>query len=114
MIKDISKHLSVTLKSLSASQVDSDVKLVWETGTESMNAGFNIYRAIKNQNGEFINITKINDNLIPSQAIGNSGANYTLVDNTVESGTYYYAVVDVEYTGNSTTHMDDIIAVTVK
>ena len=114
LIKDISKHLSVTLKSLSASQVDSDVKLVWETGTESMNAGFNIYRAIKNQNGEFINITKINDNLIPSQAIGNSGANYTLVDNTVESGTYYYAVVDVEYTGNSTTHMDDIIAVTVK
>ncbi|MCX5895484.1 MAG: hypothetical protein NTZ51_06610 [Proteobacteria bacterium] len=79
---------------------DREVTLVWITGSEIDNGGFNLYRS-DSEEGEYI---KINDTLITAE--GNAGgSSYEFVDKDVKNGkTYYYKLEDVDLNGNSTFH----------
>lgn len=76
--------------------------LLWETGSEIDNAGFNIWRS-KGNNSPF---TKINEFLILGKGGMALGAEYSYKDNTnvVRGQAYYYMLEDVEFDGKSTLH----------
>lgn len=74
------------------------VTLVWATATEIDTAGFNILRS-ESQDGTF---EKINDVLIPGEGGPTQGAQYSYVDDGLQSGvTYWYQLQDVDVTGES-------------
>ena len=74
--------------------------LAWETGTETDNAGFNLYRATA-EDGPY---AKVNDALIAAQGDPVSGASYSFTDEGLSTGTYYYKLEDVDYSGITTLH----------
>ena len=77
------------------------VMLVWETGDEMDNLGFNIYRA-ESEDGEYV---KINTSLIAAKNTAGLGSSYELVDSDVENLTnYYYKLEDVDIYGEKTLH----------
>jgi len=70
--------------------------LIWQT--ETINAGFNIYRA----DGPY---TRINDGLIPARGSAMQGALYSFVDSTAQNiKGYYYRLEDINLNGTSTFH----------
>jgi len=82
-------------------------RIAFKTLIETGNAGFNLWRAEKNATGEFINIVKLNAELIPSQP----EALYHFVDDTAEPNqVYYYAIETVNTDGVSQLH-EDLMAV---
>jgi len=78
------------------------IHIEWETVSEVDNLGFNLYRADA-PDGPY---TKLNEELIPSQAPGSPvGAVYVWLDETVQVGqTYYYKLEDVDIHGHTTLH----------
>jgi len=77
------------------------VTLIWATGSEVDNAGFNIYRA-GSADGEYVQINKA---LITAEGSPTAGAGYTFTDAGVQNRkTYYYQLEDVDLSGNSTMH----------
>ena len=77
------------------------VTLVWATAQEIDTAGFNILRS-DSQDGPF---AKINDALIPGEGGPTQGAQYSYVDEGLETGaTYWYQLEDVDVTGESYLH----------
>jgi calcium-activated chloride channel regulator 4 len=98
--KGIEEPTAVTLVSFTAQADRSRVALVWETGTEIDNAGFNLYRATA-KDGPY---TKINDALIAAQGDPVSGASYSFLDTGLSAGTYYYKLEDVDTSGVATRH----------
>ncbi len=90
---------AISLASFTAEANDGRVMLIWETGTEIDNAGFNLYRAAS-PDGPW---RKINSMLIAAEGDAISGASYTFAD-TPGRGTFYYQLEDVDYFGVSTLH----------
>ncbi len=92
--------LAVTLASFTADAQADGVRVGWETTSEINNAGFNLYRAESASGAQ----TKLNADLIPSQAPGSSqGALYEYLDANVASGqTYWYWLESVDISGATT------------
>ena len=90
---------SVSLASFSGTAEAGAVRLIWETGVESQNLGFFVYRSSNldsepGQIGDFV------------AATGNAGGSvYDLVDDTIQSGeTYYYWLEDIDWDLVRTVH----------
>ena len=105
----------VDIESFMAVAAGENVTLDWTTASEIDNAGFQIWRARKNEAGEYIDIVKLTNQPIPAQGVSHNGATYSYVDSGVVSGnTYYYAPEDVDFNGNSKIHLESIASATVK
>jgi len=91
----------ITLASFEAKPGNDKVNLLWETGSEVDNAGFNIYRSESESDG----YVKINASLIPAKGSASQSASYVYVDTNVQNRkTYYYKLEDIDLTGTSTMH----------
>ena len=99
-VEDYFKQLTaVELSSFTANCVEENVKVMWVTGSELDNAGFNIHRN-ELEDGEYI---RINDELISAQGNENAGANYSYIDSDVVMGrTYFYKLEFVDLVSYST------------
>ena len=92
---------AITLASFEAKPGNHKVTLLWETGDETDNLGFNIYRA-ESADGEYV---KINDTLIQSKVGTGLGASYEYIDTDVQNrDAYYYQLEDVDVYGVKTMH----------
>ncbi len=85
-----------------AAQTSQNV-LTWATVTEFDNKGFNVWRATgKNEAGQFVNLTKLNGEMIPAQSDAQWGATYSFTDdNIAPNQTYYYIVEGIDSEGIS-------------
>jgi hypothetical protein len=104
----------VSLVDFSATALETEILLEWQSAFELDNAGFHIWRATGEgwKNGDYSTVTRITDRLIPAQ--GNS-IPYSYIDTNVESGlTYYYGLEDIDLSGHSTFHWDYIDSATAK
>ena len=91
----------IELVSFKAFKSFGKVTLLWETASETDNAGFNIYRAA-NKNAEYV---KINTDIIPAQGGPTQGASYEYIDTSVKSmKAYMYKLEDVAMDGTTTQH----------
>lgn len=100
---------AVTLASFDVNPGNKAATLTWETGDETNNFGFNIYRS-ESKNNVFV---KINKSVIPSQAVSGSGAMYQYSDENLKNGkTYFYMIEDIDLFGNSVLHENDIKSAT--
>lgn len=82
-------------------------QIEFKTRVETGNAGFNIWRAEKTETGKFINMVKLNAELIPAQ----EEAIYHFIDANVEPNiAYYYAIEDMNTDGVNKLH-EDLLAV---
>lgn len=90
---------AVNLASLGATAARGQVTLAWRTGSESSNAGFNVYRATSASGAQ----VKVNDLLIAAQGSEASGSSYSIVDRP-GYGSFYYWLEGVDYTGQSSLH----------
>jgi hypothetical protein len=97
----------VVLDYVTASASTGHIRLEWATLAEAKNTGFNLWRAKKNEAGEFLNQTKINDSLIPAKEEAGWGASYSFEDSgAIPSVTYYYTIEDIDTEGKNTRHTD--------
>ncbi|MCP3893301.1 MAG: hypothetical protein GY706_01525, partial [Bacteroides sp.] len=102
----------VLLDYSTASVSSGNVRLEWRTLVEVKNTGFNLWRAMKNEAGEFINLTKLNGSLIPAKGDTQKSASYTFEDNNAApSITYYYTIEDVDTQGEKERHDDMMVEV---
>jgi hypothetical protein len=94
--------LAVQLASFSAIFTGEHVLVEWGTVFELNNLGFNLYRSTSADSLG----TKINDDLIESQAPGSGqGSLYEHQDSNIESDmTYFYTLEDVDVNGVSSRH----------
>jgi hypothetical protein len=77
------------------------VALIWTTGDETDNLGFNIYRA-DTKNGTYV---KINGSLIASKVGSGRGTSYKYVDSDAKNRkTYFYKLEDIDIKGVKTMH----------
>lgn len=88
---------AITLLSFTATVRGAQVHIAWETGTETDNAGFNLYRATA-PDGAY---TRINDRLIPARGEAASGARYSFAD-APGFGAFYYKLEAVDTHGART------------
>jgi hypothetical protein len=92
---------AITLASFDAKPGNLSVKLVWVTGDETDNLGFNIYRA-ESKEGEYV---KINGSLIASKVGSGLGTSYEFTDSDVKNRKAYdYKLEDVDINGVKTMH----------
>ncbi|MFQ6092432.1 MAG: DUF6073 family protein [bacterium] len=83
----VTHEVAITLNHFTVYTVDQVVMIEWTTGTEMDNAGFNLYRSGKEDEG----YVKINGELIPAEGDATAGAGYSFTDAAVIPGaTYYY------------------------
>lgn len=94
---------TIALKNIIASKVGNDTVIVrWQTQAELGNTGFNLYRAQKDEAGQFINIIQINNMLILTQGNGVEQQAYAYQDNPPSSGeVYYYGIESVDTEGET-------------
>ncbi len=112
---DKDPNLAVKLADFTATAEDGSIRLDWETASEIDNAGFFIMRARKDENGEYTEITRITPQPIPSVDGSINGASYSYRDfNVVSGNTYYYAIKDIEFSGETTLHLKLIDSATAK
>ncbi len=93
------KPTAISLASFEVEANDGRVVVLWETGTEIDNAGFNIYRAVS-PDGPWV---KVNNVLIAAEGDPVAGTSYTLVD-TPGRGVFYYRLEDIDLSGVATLH----------
>jgi len=92
---------AVELVSLEAVGLDGAVELSWETGSELMNLGFHVYRAVSVE-GPYERLTS---RVIPGLGSSPAGARYRYTDGSLRNGTtYHYQLEDVESTGRTERH----------
>jgi hypothetical protein len=92
---------AVDLISFTAAGAGVAVRVGWQTGEESDNKGFNLYRAAS-AGGPY---AKLNSGLIPSGSVSSEGRDYAFIDTLVSRGAiYYYKLEDVDVSGAVTTH----------
>jgi hypothetical protein len=132
---------SVKLDSLTAAIDKEDIRrgyirLVWKTGIERKNAGFRLWRAIKNPKGGYtVTMLKLKERefymsgcttgylvkaniedsspFISASGSSRKGACYSFTDTSItQDGTYYYVLEDVDMSGKRTFHCDAIAATT--
>lgn len=86
------------------------VTIQWNTETELDTAGFNLYRSSLDKNDYIL----VNDTLINSEGSATSGATYTYVDDSVESGkTFSYLLEEIQNDGAANRYEDDKFSYTV-
>jgi hypothetical protein len=90
---------AISLASFEVEANDGRVMVMWETGTEIDNAGFNLYRAASLEGPWY----RVNPGLIAAEGDPVSGASYTFVDRPGR-GAFYYRLEDMDYFGSSTLH----------
>ncbi len=90
---------AITLASFNVEANDGRVMVMWETGTEIDNAGFNLYRAVS-EAGPWV---KVNQSLIAAEGDPVSGAAYSFVDQPGR-GAFYYQLEDLDLSGVTTLH----------
>ncbi len=91
---------AITLASFEVEANDGRVMVLWETGTEIDNAGFNLYRAAS-PDGPWV---KVNQSLIAAEGDPVSGAAaYSFVDRPGR-GVFYYQLEDIDLSGVTTLH----------
>ncbi|MBN1998140.1 VCBS repeat-containing protein [candidate division KSB1 bacterium] len=89
----------VELADFNAVQDKNCVLVSWQTATETVNRGFNIYRRIEN-NGSF---TKINPAVIPGAGTTSSAQKYSFTDSNISPSTiYYYKLEQIDLDGETT------------
>jgi hypothetical protein len=98
---------AITLASFTAKATGSRISLAWSTGTETDNAGFNLYRATSAA-GPY---TRINARFIAANGDAVAGANYALSDQP-GYGTFYYKLEDVDTKGIATAHGPVVVQTT--
>jgi hypothetical protein len=92
---------AVQLVAFTATSGDSEVLLEWETGSETNNLGFNLYRATST-GGYYERITSVP---IPGLGTSPEGKIYSYTDSGLTNGvTYYYKLEDIETTGETKEH----------
>jgi len=92
---------AITLASFDVKPGNRSVKIVWETGDETDNLGFNIYRA-ESKDGAY---KKINQSLIASKVGSGLGTSYEFIDNNIKNlKIYFYKLEDVDVNGAVTQH----------
>jgi hypothetical protein len=94
-----SEDTAVSLAAFQATPGRGQVQLSWRTGTETSNAGFNLYRAASLSGPR----VKVNSLLVAAQGNEVSGASYGLLD-VPGYGSFYYWLEDVDTSGTSTLH----------
>jgi hypothetical protein len=82
----------VELSSFRASVNDNDVTLFWQTATELNNSGFDIERAIVNEEWEPIGF-------VTGNGTSTEIHNYSFDDNDLPAGTYNYRIKQIDYNG---------------
>jgi len=91
----------IDLAEFKAEPGNRKVIIVWTTGAEIDNAGFNIYRSTE-ENGTY---AKINDELIPAKGSPSDSATYQFIDKPVKNRTtYWYKLEDIDLKGEATMH----------
>jgi len=87
--------------SLVAFTGDSKITLVWETGAEINNAGFEVFRKAENEN-EFVKIASYETNpALKGLGTSSYGRKYTYTDVDVRKGVLYeYKIYSVDFNGN--------------
>ena len=102
------QKLLAELDSVTATSVQGSIIIKWITSFERDNLGFNLWRAERDNNGEYINIVKLNDKIIPSLG---ADVQQSYFDNTVTLGiTYYYLLEDINSTGDSFFHWKYVVS----
>ena len=92
---------AVELVSFTATGLNGEVLLEWETGSEINNLGFNLYRSLTEE-GPYEQITA---QVIPGLGSSPEGAKYAYRDSGLTNGvTYYYQLEDIETTGVTELH----------
>lgn len=111
-----SKGEYVEFDYVTAVSVKDNIALAWGTIDEVDNAGFLVWRAQKDEAGEYINVVQLtsDDELIPARGVSHNGVTYTYVDSPADPGTYYYALEDVDIRGKREMHMDFVRSATVE
>jgi len=92
----------ITLDSFEAvARKDGSILLRWVTGTEIGTAGFDIYRS---ESPDFESFEKINPRIIEASGTPEAGAEYKVLDRSVDPGTfYYYFLVEIDVNGKMST-----------
>jgi hypothetical protein len=84
---------AVDLIAFTATGAGGEVRVEWQTGEESENKGFEVYRA-ESPGGPF---TKLNSGMIASASVSGEGHGYEFLDATAVPGRlYYYRLKDVD------------------
>jgi hypothetical protein len=106
--------LGANLASVSATAVADGIRLAWATDSETDTSGFHVWRAQKNEAGEFVNITRLTAAKVNATGSASSGASYSYLDGTAGSGTYFYAVEELSFSDSDagTIHMEAIVSAT--
>ncbi len=97
---EVPDPLPVELIAFSGQFVNGSVRLTWSTATEINNYGFEIERAVKQQNG-FIPVNvwqKIG--FVEGHGNSNSVKDYSFTDNNVSYGTYFYRLKQIDIDGS--------------
>ncbi len=95
----------VLLDYSTASVSGGNVRLEWGTLVEVKNTGFNLWRAMKNEVGELINLTQLNESLIPTKGNTQESASYSFEDNSAApSVSHYYMIEDIDTNGERGRH----------
>src|SRR5690606_16860319 len=84
--------IPVELTSFAGSTVNGNVVLNWNTASETNNSGFEIQRSTDRVN--FSNIA-----FVPGFGTTTQPRSYSYTDNSVNNGTYYYRLKQVDYNG---------------
>jgi len=104
--------LSIELTSFTATGNEGRVSLEWKTETEIDCNGYHLWRAKKNEAGEYVEITRLTEQLILSEGGVLDKAIYSYEDSGVMQGNiYYYGLEDVAK-GVSTIHLESIVSTT--
>jgi len=90
---------AIELAQYTTSVNGAKVQLAWQTATELDTAGFNVYRATK-QDGPYV---RLNDSIILAQGNATSGSSYTFAD-LPGKGDFFYKLEDISTQGESTLH----------
>jgi len=85
--------IPVELTSFTANIVGSNVELSWTTATELNNSGFEIERSEDN-----VNFAKIS--FVPGFGTTTETKSYSYTDQSVNSGTYYYRLKQIDFDGS--------------
>ena len=97
----------VELAEFTATATENGILVKWKTASEKDNLGFNLWRALKNKRGDYTEIKKLTEQLIPTEADDNSGASYSYEDSDVVPGNaYHYAVEDIDEKASSTFQLE--------
>ena len=132
--------LFINLSSFQATPIDNSVHLNWITNAELDNAGFRMWRAVEQDNGQYeVNLLQevSNDILvslqpqcskiitgqleisnvkkyIPAAGNLNEATCYSFTDTSItQDNTYYYVLEDIDVFGNNTVHCSKLAAVTI-